>query len=137
MICLAYLSTATVSFTQRDLDDILAASHRNNRLRNVTGMLCYYDGSFLQFLEGGEKEVDATYGHIASDPRHTGLIPLYRREIQQRLFSDWSMALTRVDVVDPEQRAFCKGLRDLELASTEEHRELVEPFIASFRAWMR
>jgi hypothetical protein len=42
-----------------------------------------------------------------------------------------------VDVVDPEQRAFCKGLRDLELASTEEHRELVEPFIASFRAWMR
>ena len=137
MICLAYLSTATASFTPRDLDDILAVSHRNNRLRNVTGMLCYYDGSFLQFLEGAEDDVDAAYVHIASDPRHTGLIPLYRREIQQRLFSEWSMALARVDAVDPEQRAFCKGLRELELAGGEAHRELVEPFIASFRAWMR
>ncbi|HEX2801578.1 MAG TPA: BLUF domain-containing protein [Phenylobacterium sp.] len=134
---MAYLSTARVSFTQRDLDDILAASHRNNRRRGVTGMLCYYDGSFLQFLEGDATDVDAVYGHIASDPRHTGLISLYRQEIQQRLFSDWSMALARVDVIDPEQRAFCKGLRDLELGGAKEHRELVEPFLASFRAWMR
>nr|QQZ51135.1 BLUF domain-containing protein [Phenylobacterium glaciei] len=35
-----------------ELDAILAASHRNNRRCGVTGMLCHYEGSFLQFLEG-------------------------------------------------------------------------------------
>lgn len=137
MICLAYLSAATAPFEKRDLEDILAVSNRNNRRQGVTGMLCYYDGSFLQFLEGAEADVEAAYRRIATDPRHTGLITLYRREIQARLFSDWSMALARVDAVDPEQRAFCKGLRALELGGSQAHRELVEPFLASFRAWMR
>jgi hypothetical protein len=137
VICIAYLSAAQLVPTPSDLDAILAASHRNNRRHGVTGMLCHYEGSFLQFLEGESDDVDATYARIAADPRHTGLISLYHQEIDERLFSDWSMALARVEAIDLAQQAFCRGLRTLEFAATPAHRQLVEPFFDSFRAWIR
>ena len=90
-----------------------------------------------RFPRRGRSAAKALLARIAADPRHHSLVSRYRREIAQRLFPDWSMALTRVDSVDPEQRAFCKGLRDVELNSTDEHRQFVEPFLASFRAWIR
>lgn len=134
---MAYLSSATETPTRAELEAILTASRRNNAARSVTGMLCHYDGSFLQFLEGAEADVEAIFGVIATDPRHGGLVRLYSRPIEDRLFPNWSMALARPGDLDPEQRAFTKGLRDLEVAATPAHAQLVEPFLASFRAWMR
>lgn len=137
MICMAYLSTATCPPTSVEVDAILAVSQRNNLQCNVTGMLCHYDGSYLQFLEGANDDVEATFNRIAADRRHGAMLTLYRRETSQRLFAEWSMGLVRVDAVDPNHRAFCKGLRDLELEKTAEHAEFVEPFLSSFRAWIR
>lgn len=134
---MAYLSSATEPPTGDVLDSILAASRRNNAARGVTGMLCHYDGSFLQFLEGAEDDVEAVFGVIAMDQRHRGLVRLYTRKIAERLFPDWSMALARPGDLDPEQQAFSKGLRDLEVAATPAHSQLVEPFLNSFRAWLR
>jgi len=56
VICMAYLSTARLVPTPSELDAILAASHCNNCRRGVTGMLCHFEGSFLQFLEGESGE---------------------------------------------------------------------------------
>lgn len=137
MICMAYLSSATTPPTAEVLESILTASRRNNAARGVTGMLCHYDGSYLQFLEGEAANVDAVFEVIATDDRHTGLVRLFSQPVQARLFPDWSMALARPNQLDPEQRAFTKGLRQLEVAATPAHARLVEPFLASFRAWMR
>ena len=137
MICMAYLSSAATAPTAGMLEAILTASRRNNPARNVTGMLCHYDGSFLQFLEGAQDDVEATFRVIAADPRHSGLVRLYSHATDARLFADWSMALAKPGELSPEQRAFTRGLRDLEIAVTPAHGALVEPFLASFRAWMR
>ncbi|MBS0334991.1 MAG: BLUF domain-containing protein [Proteobacteria bacterium] len=137
MWCIAYLSSAVTAQTSTELEAILAASRRNNQARGVTGMLCHYDGSFLQFLEGEQHDVETVLSAISADPRHQGILVLYRRELDARLFPDWSMALARPDAIEPEQRAFCHGLRELEVSATPEHRRLVQPFLESFRAWMR
>ena len=137
MICMAYLSSAAETPTGQVLDDILSVSRRNNAARGVTGMLCHYDGSFLQFLEGEAADVEAVFSVIAADPRHRGLVRLYARSIQSRLFPHWSMALARPGDLDPENRAFGHALRDLKVGVTGDHAELVAPFLATFRAWMR
>lgn len=137
MICLAYMSSATRLMGPEAIDQILAVSQRNNAGRGVTGMLCHYDGSFLQFLEGEPAQVDALFAHIARDPRHHGVLKVLRREIGERLFPDWTMALVAVDEVSAGQRRFCQGLRQVELSASAEHREALEPFLNSFRAWMR
>jgi hypothetical protein len=137
MICLAYLSSASRPMPLEAINQILAASRANNARRNVTGMLCHYDGSFLQFLEGDPVQVAETFDVIARDRRHHGLLKVFRREITERLFPDWTMALVSPDEVSPEQRLFCQGLRDVELSASAEHRTSIEPFLNSFRAWIR
>lgn len=137
MICIAYLSTAPAPPSPERLDQILEVSQRNNAARGVTGMLCHYDGSFLQFLEGEAEDVDAVFGTISQDPRHQGVIRLYRREITERLFGEWSMALVKPDAVSPQLRPFCQGLREVESAATPAHAELIAPFVDSFRTWIR
>jgi len=137
MICLAYLSSASEPMTASALSEIVAQSHRNNLSDDVTGMLCHYDGSFLQFLEGPAKGVERVFKRVSRDRRHSGLIEVFRRPIEARLFADWSMAMVKPEDLGPEQRAWSKGLRELELNGRAEHRAMVEPLLGTFRAWMR
>lgn len=137
MIAIAYLSTATSIPATETLQAILEASRRNNAARAVTGMLCHHDGSFLQFLEGEPRSVDEVFARLAPDPRHRELTTLYRTEIQDRLFPDWTMALANAAVLGAENQAFCRGLRGLSAAATDNERRLVEPFLSAFRAWLR
>jgi hypothetical protein len=137
MICLAYLSSATDILDPGELQSLLAKARRNNADRQVTGMLCYYDGSFLQFLEGEAADVEETFAAIQADPRHAGIIEVYRKPISHRIFADWTMALVRVDEAGPEQRAFCRSLREVELTAPAEHLRAIAPFLDSFRAWVR
>lgn len=137
MICMAYLSTGKSPPEAGFIDRILEQSQRNNAARGVTGLLCHYDGNFLQFLEGEPEDVEAIFTRIKTDPRHWGILHLYRRETSERLFADWSMAVAKPGEVSPELRAFCKGLRELELGLSAPHAAMIEPFVESFRAWMR
>jgi hypothetical protein len=137
MICLAYLSHATGAIAAPTLADILASSRRNNDSLGVTGMLCHYDGSFLQFLEGDDAAVSGLFQTISSDRRHQGILEVHRSRIAERVFSDWTMALVKPDDLGPEQAAFCQSLRTVEISAKVEHRHAIEPFLQSFRAWLR
>lgn len=136
MICLAYLSTARRPPEAAELEAILEKSRRNNAAAGVTGMLCHYDGSFLQFLEGEPEAVSTVYSRICADRRHYGIVEVYRGAIEGRIFSDWTMGLARTDQVGPEQRAFCQSLMTLEINAAVAHKDVVEPFINAFRSWI-
>ncbi|BFZ55319.1 hypothetical protein PYCC9005_002359 [Savitreella phatthalungensis] len=88
---LVYLSSAEHLLEDSELVSILAASRRNNIKRNVTGLLLYHDGNFIQFLEGPAHQVDALYERISLDVRHRGVLRLLRREIAKRDFGEWTM----------------------------------------------
>ena len=59
MIRIVYISIATRPMGEEKLVELLQQCRENNRQRNVTGMLVYRDGAFLQLLEGGEDAVTA------------------------------------------------------------------------------
>lgn len=64
-----------VSSTKRDLSEvalkpILATARNNNAVLDVTGLLLYIDGGFLQVLEGQRDVLHELYETIARDPRH-------------------------------------------------------------------
>ena len=89
---LCYISTARVTPTSADLDDILTVSRRNNSASGVTGLLVTGGNRFLQVLEGGVAEVTATYGRICADPRHFGCVVLASRSTDHCSFGEWAMA---------------------------------------------
>lgn len=114
---LLYRSRAVRAFDERDLLPILMSSMRNNARVGVTGLLLYGPpdplpetddpppttiipfegpGVFVQWLEGPEEAVGATFERIGRDRRHTAVDVLARSTREARLFPHWSMALETV-----------------------------------------
>jgi Sensors of blue-light using FAD len=91
MYFLTYVSAAVSLFTNEQLRDLLVVCERNNRRDEITGLLLYKDGNFMQVLEGTEAVVRQAHERIASDPRHGGLITLLQGPQGERQFPDWSM----------------------------------------------
>jgi hypothetical protein len=102
MISLIYVSSAVEPFTKEELLSLLETSRRNNVRINVTGMLLYKDGNFMQLIEGDAPAIHRLQARIKRDPRHTGLLTLLERPIAERQFSDWSMGFK--DLSDSDLR---------------------------------
>ncbi len=92
---LLYISAGTREFSEEELEDILATARQNNESLNVTGMLLYHEGSFIQALEGEQSVVEALYQKIGKDERHVETRVLYRGDIEDRDFRNWSMGFYR------------------------------------------
>ena len=93
---LIYLSSATILYTDDELNDILSVSRKNNEKREISGILLYHDGSILQVLEGDEEQVKEVYDIIAKDNRHNGLITMVSGYTTERNFPDWSMGFRKI-----------------------------------------
>lgn len=109
VISLTYLSTATRELSQPELEELLAHSRRNNTVAELSGMLLYADGHFIQTLEGDAEVVDAAFERIQADTRHRNVIVALREEIDERTFPDWSMGF---ESLTPEQTAAVPGFND-------------------------
>lgn len=95
---LIYRSKATSFFTDEDLITLLRQARENNTQKNITGLLLYGYGNFIQLLEGNEKEVkNLFFNHIEKDARHRDSAVLQQTFVEKRLFKDWSMAFQPLD----------------------------------------
>ncbi len=95
-----YMSRATYSMNDDDLEKILRQARLYNEQRNITGALAYGAGQFMQIMEGEKAELDAIYEKVCRDPRHTALTKLADKEISHRSFANWSMAF---QTISPQQ----------------------------------
>ncbi|MEG9248457.1 BLUF domain-containing protein [Arthrobacter sp. Soc17.1.1.1] len=89
---IVYSSTANHPLSDTDLAALLTTSRRNNARVDVTGLLLYRQGRFLQVLEGPEAGVRDRFRMIESDARHTDVRVLVEDRSMQRQFPDWTMA---------------------------------------------
>jgi hypothetical protein len=96
LIQLIYVSTAAELYSNQALDKILESSVKHNARQAITGMLLYYEGSFMQVLEGEVSAIDETYLRICNDHRHYDLSVLSREAIINREFPKWSMGYRRL-----------------------------------------
>ncbi|HXA92341.1 MAG TPA: BLUF domain-containing protein [Steroidobacteraceae bacterium] len=92
-----YASLTKPDFQEHHIPALLKQARESNRKHDITGMLLFLDGGFLQMLEGPALEVDAVYEIISRDPRHTQVTPLLREPIVRRRFSEWTMGFTNVE----------------------------------------
>ncbi|MBX9638392.1 MAG: BLUF domain-containing protein [Mycobacteriaceae bacterium] len=86
-----YVSTASKTVTQSDLQDILESSRRNNEKNHITGVMCASYSHFVQILEGPESNLIRLYAKIIDDPRHYDCILIGISPIFARTFIEWSM----------------------------------------------
>ena len=97
MLSLIYVSSSVQEMNAEELLDILKVSRENNVASDVTGLLLYKGGNFMQALEGPDDVVTALYEKIRNDPRHKDVSIISTEQIQKRQFSGWEMAFTNLD----------------------------------------
>ena len=97
MLSLVYVSTSVKLLNDEELLDILKISRENNSSKDVTGLLLYKGGNFMQVLEGPDEAVEALYEKIKADPRHKDVNVLSREQISARQFPTWEMAFQNLD----------------------------------------
>lgn len=93
---LVYISAAHRLMSEESLLDILNVSRKNNQKNNLTGMLLYGEGTFMQVLEGDEAILEKTYEVIKADDRHKNIIKMAEGVIEKSNFPDWSMGFKSV-----------------------------------------
>ena len=93
---LIYVSTARGSMGDDRLADLLTQCRRNNARWDVTGLLIYAGGNFIQALEGDERIVCDLYATIRKDERHDNVRRVLTNCASYRDFPDWWMAYQRI-----------------------------------------
>lgn len=97
MYNLVYKSIAkTLSASQ--VNEILVKSRDFNSKHDITGCLIYHEGVFIQYLEGGAKDVLDLFERIKVDDRHYEVKLLSNGNIYSREFDTWSMAFLSEEI---------------------------------------
>jgi hypothetical protein len=89
---IVYASTAVRPMDLAALEALLAQARNLNRESDVTVLLVYCDGTFLQCLEGEAAELEITYARILGSRRHHRIVELLNAPIAGRSFTEWRMA---------------------------------------------
>lgn len=91
LLSILYTSNARAPFGDDDLAALLAQSRASNAARDLTGMLLYRGGRFVQVLEGPEPAVRDLLAAIRQDSRHSDMRVLIEQPIAHREFREWTM----------------------------------------------
>jgi hypothetical protein len=92
-----YLSRAADNLSIDEVKQLWIKAKSNNKKINVTGILLYIDGDFLQILEGEKEIVENLFELIKIDKRHKSIIIVYNNTIEKSEFPNWSMAFSSTD----------------------------------------
>ena len=98
--------TDTSSDTLTDIYDI---SQKNNADDSISGCLLIGSNSYLQLLEGPDAAVEKLYSKIKLDSRHKEVKKLYDQEIEEKLFSSWSMKFAPFNNLEWSNKEFDAG----------------------------
>ncbi len=91
MHTLAYISHETWPMTRDKLFILLQLCREKNLAHNITGLLLYVDGKFVQVIEGNKSDIDQLYANIKQDSRNKQVTQLIYKKIETRNFEKWEM----------------------------------------------
>jgi hypothetical protein len=104
LIHVIYVSSAGPDITEHDTVKFLNEARKANRKNDVSGMMLYVGGCFLQLLEGEVTKVDTVCRTIFQDKREMRLV--LREPIAEREFPEWTMGF---EAVAPHEAARLLG----------------------------
>jgi len=103
MYHLIYSSYATHLYNDGQLIELLEKCRINNKKKNITGMLLYLNGKFIQVLEGDQNDVEELYQTISADAHHKRVTLIVEGTSPERIFRNWSMGFKSLS-----EQEFCQ-----------------------------
>lgn len=88
---IVYMSTAVGVLRAEELDRIYLRAQAANARADITGLMLFYEGAFLQVLEGPVAGVTSLMEKIRRDRRHSSLVMLESAPAVERNFAGSAM----------------------------------------------
>lgn len=111
---LIYRSQKAESFPESELHALLHGCKEANTAHEITGILFYIDGHFIQCIEGSVADVEQLLSNIIHDARNINVVVLSDMMLVERAFPTWWMGFRRMSTAELMQQ---KGF--IEISSTE------------------
>lgn len=128
--CIIYISEATANLSEPALLTLLQQARAEHQHAQLTGLLVYREGRFLQIMEGPEAPLREFFSRVASDPRHGKLELLADGPKPSPDFQQWHMSFA---CAMPQRCAQLPGYLSVEelLAVAEDTsvRQLISEFL--------
>ncbi|MEM7765356.1 MAG: BLUF domain-containing protein [Pseudomonadota bacterium] len=112
----------------KGIRQIADVSTRENKQHQITGLLTYKSGFYLQVIEGPEHAVNQLFANICEDQRHTNIQPLLVTTAKARFFSTWRMRLMNGIRTDQQFARFVAHFKEPLLALPEHQQDGLERF---------
>jgi len=135
MLSLIYSSVATRPLGDDDLAALLAQSRRLNAANDITGVLLFRNGYFLQLLEGPDQAVRSKMDTIKHDDRHTKVTVLTEELIEERQFPEWTMGYPAAHTDVEQAPGYRSTFDDLDAADGTQISSL--PALRELIRWFR
>ncbi len=100
MIHIVYVSTVVQPMGDEELKDLLRLCRDCNERNQITGMMLYKNGHFMQVIEGDKAPVTQLMDNILRDLRHHNIDIMRRENIPSRDFPDWTMGFQNISASD-------------------------------------
>ena len=132
MYRIMYMSSATRTISDEELEELLRKAKIKNKQRDLTGLLIVKGRTFLQCLEGEKEKVLKVYNKILEDERHENVIELIEEDTETRLFPTWEMGYRNLKSLDDIKSKKIKeilSVKDLNIKK-EDIAEIIENFVS-------
>jgi hypothetical protein len=104
-----YLGLTYISHSKRQLTEdmrmqLMRECQVRNAHNNISGLLLYQQGFFLQYIEGEPDMVRTVFSRIEHDPRHENVELINEDVLMARRFPNWTMFFRDYDFIYPHIR---------------------------------
>ena len=130
MYTICYVSSVKPGLSQEELEDLFTSTEKYNTESDITGILLYESGKFLQVLEGKKEELTELYDKIAEDSRHGNIFVILKSESKKRIFEDYSSRFSIVKTKEDLQKieTYLNEIEDA-IPNLKYVKGILEPFL--------
>ena len=126
---ICYLSKAEV-LNESELENLFEFILETNPTLNITGVLLYYNGFFLQVLEGKKEVITELFLNIRKDKRHRKILTILDQKIENRIFDNYEATFSILtNKTDIEKLNLYLSKYDFENKYPKNIQTLIEPFL--------
>ncbi len=128
---ISYVSTADPSLRQEALSSLLDTTKHRNEKSNISGILLYADGNFMQVLEGHQEQVERLFEKICLDARHSNVIKVASMDYKHPIFKGYASGFSVIERPKDTQslKTYLNWLKNHPSKKVNKMIDLVENFI--------
>ena len=128
---ICYISTATKSFSDPEILELLENWKEKNSRLNIRGILLFSQGHFFQVLEGEKRVVLEMFQTIKQDSRHTGIIQVMGKDVEKGSLDGYIVEyLKENNFSHPELiRKYFESVEGMDVETQQQIKRILESFI--------